>query len=402
MMLAQVIALDLTLRQANQFARAAGVSRFTYNWGLDEWERQYAAGLKPNVQKLKKQFNAIKGEKFPWIYESPRDANSQPFADLGQSFANFFASCRGERKGAPVGYPTKRKKGQDDAFYVANDKFRFHNDGQHVILPVIGSVRIHESLRLKGKIVGARVRRIAGRWYISVQVDADFRVPNAFVRPIAGVDLGLKTALSVSNGECFNAPKPLKKNLKRLRRANRCLHRRQKGGKNRAKARRRVARIHQHIANVRHDFMHKVTTQLCRENQTVVIEDLHVKGMLRNEKLARAISDVGFGMFRRFLEYKRCIYGTEIVVADRWFPSSKRCNRCGNVKESLTLSERIYECSVCGLVEDRDRNASLNLEAYPWLTGNAPKGKTPRDDRASTRRAKVRRASAVAELGTKP
>jgi len=407
MILGHVIALDPTFKQANAMARSAGCARFAYNWGLEEWRRQYKAGLKPNRGTVKKAFNAIKEAEFPWIYESPKDANQQAFTDLGAAFSSFFRWQR-ERQGPKVGYPTKRRKFVDDAFYVSNDRFRFHADEKRVYLPVIGSVRMHERLRLNGRILSARVYRKAARWYVAVQVDVlDACQPAAHVRPIVGVDIGLKTALVVSCGgpndeapEPIVGPKPLRHALGSLRRANRCLHRRTKGSNNRRKAAAKLARIHARVANVRRDFLHKVTTRLCRENQAVVIEDLHVSGMLRNHRLARAIADVGFGMFRTFMTYKAPIYRSELIVADRWFASSKRCHGCGNVKEELSLSERTYTCEACGLVIDRDANASLNLEAYPRLAGNGRKT-TPMDDQPSTPWVRPRR-KAVVEVGTKP
>jgi putative transposase len=406
MILGHVIALDPTFKQANAMARGAGCARFTDNWGLDEWERQYKAGLKPNAGKVKKAFNAIKGVEFPWIYESPKDANQQAFSDLGSAFANFFR-WRRERTGPKVGYPTKRRKFVDDAFYVSNDKFHIHADKKRVYLSVIGSVRMHERLRLDGRVLSARCYRKAGRWYMAVQADVlDARQAAAHIRPIVGVDLGLKTALVISRGgpidtpEPIDAPKPLKHALGALRRANRCLHRRTKGSTNRRKAAAKLARIHARIANIRMDFMHKVTTRLCRENQAVVIEDLNVSGMLRNHRLARAIADVGFGMFRRFMTYKAPIYRSELIVADRWFASSKRCHKCGSVKPELSLSERTYTCEACRLVADRDHNASFNLEAYPRLAGNGRKT-TPTDDQPSTPWVRPRR-KAVLEVGTKP
>ena len=396
------IALDPTCKQANMLARAAGCSRFAYNWGLAEWGRQYKSGGKPSANKLKKQLNSIRGKEFPWSYESPRDATSQPFADLGRAFSEFFASINGTRKGPKIGHPTPRKRGQDDSFYVANDKFRIIDD--KIVLPKIGPVRMREGLRLSGKILCARVFRKAGRWYVSVQVQGEFRRPTTHLRPIIGVDLGIKVAVMPSQGDFIEAPKPLAANLKQLCRANRRLHRRQKGGKNRYKAQMRVARLHQRIGNVRRDWAHKVTTKLTRENQAVVFEDLNVKGMLKNERLARAISDVGFGMIRQFAVYKGRLNDCDVKIADRWFPSSKRCSRCGHVKEEMPLSERVYRCEIesCGLVEDRDRNSALNLEAYPGLRGNVAERRNAWEDGASTRKVKAFRASTVVEPGTNP
>lgn len=362
------IALDPTCKQANAMARAAGCSRFAYNWALHEWERQYRAGGKPSADKLKKQFNSIRGQEFPWTYESPRDATSQGIIDLGSAFSAFFGSCSGRRKGPKMGYPTPRRRGLDDAFYLANDKFR--TEGNLIHIPLMGWVKMREPLRLQGKVLCARVFRQAGCWYVSIQVQGEFRQPTVHERAIVGVDLGLKVAVMPSQGEPMQAPAPLRTGLKQLRRANRRLHRRQKGSANRFKARMRVAQLHQRIGNIRRDWAHKTTTKLTRENQAVVIEDLNVKGMLKNERLARSISDVGFGMIRNLLTYKGRLYGCAVIVADRWFPSSKRCSRCGNVKDELLLSERTYTCDQCGLIEDRDRNAALNLEKYPGLLGN--------------------------------
>lgn len=396
--LAHVIALDPTEAQTHAFARAAGTARFTYNWALAQCN---AAEKVPDLRALKRHFNAIKRTEWPWMMESPRDANSQPFADLQKAWSAYFASLSGKRKGPKIARPSFHRKGKGDSFYVANDKLRFDLDGGHVVLPLVGRVRITESLRLAGKIMGARVRRVADRWYLAVQVEGEFGRPTTPVNEIVGVDLGIKHAVVTSAGEAIDAPKPLKQNRRALARAQRVVARRKKGSKNREKAKRRVARIHARIASVREDFMHKVTTKLARENQAVVIEDLNVKGMVRNHKLAQAISDVGFRMFRTLLTYKGPLYGCEVIVADRWFPSSKRCSVCGSVRETLTLVERVYRCDACGHTEDRDVNAAKNLETYPRLAGNAARAETPMDTSASTRR-KPRRASAVVEVGTQP
>jgi putative transposase len=371
-----VIRLDPTTKQANAMQRAAGVSRFTYNWGLAEWTRQHKAGGQPTAAKLKKQFNAIKGAKFPWVYESPRDANSQAFVDLNQAFKNFFASRNGKRQGPKIRYPKFHKRGAHDAFYVSNDKFSIRRRGKRgvVRLPVIGDVRMFEHLRFQGKIMSGRVYREADKWFIAVNVQAPMVPPqHAHAHEIVGVDLGLKTAVVTSHGEFLDGPKPLKANLKQLKRANRRLHRRIKGSENRNKARIQVARLHQRIANVRKDFWHKLTTHLCRENQTVVIEDLSMAFMLRNRKLARAASDVGLGRFKPMMLYKTSAYGSELVVADRFFPSTQRCSHCGHIKtgdERVVLGMDWYTCPSCGAVENRDLNAALNLEQYPGLLGN--------------------------------
>lgn len=354
MILSHKIELDTTCKQRRYFASAAGCARLVWNQALAEWDRQYQAGEKPNGMKLKKEFNAKKYELFPWMKTVHRDAHSQPFANLDKAFRSWF-------KGASK-RPTFKKKGKcRDSFAVANDKFRL--DGESVVLPKIGRVRLTEPLRFTGKIVGAVVSRTADRWFIAIQVDVGEYSKARSSDDLVGVDLGIKVAATLSTGEQLQGPKPLKAQLKKLARANRELSRRQKGSSNRRKTKMRLAKIHARISNIRKDWIHKLTTNLCRKNQTVVIENLSVKGMLNNRRLARSISDMGFGEFSRQLQYKSAIYSTNLIIADRWFPSSKTCSGCGVIKEGLKLRDRTYECDSCGLSIDRDLNAAINLRA---------------------------------------
>ena len=356
------IALQPTADQEQQFRRAAGVARFTWNWALAEWERQYKAGEKPTALGLKKQFNAIKGEQFPWVYDSPRDANAQPFANLGKAFVRFFNKAARR--------PRFKKKGRcREAFYVANDKFRV--DGRAITLPRIGAVKMRESLRFEGKITCATISCTAGRWYVSISVQADLSiVPCENQARTVGADLGVKHLATLSDGTFVDGPKPLRSVLGRLRRLSRGLSRKAKGSRNRDKARLRVARCHARVAGIRSDALHKLTTSLVRTYGCVVVEDLNVKGMGRSRRLSRAIADMGFGEFRRQLAYKQALSESEVIVADRWFPSSRLCTRCDMLHETLTLKDRTFRCDGCGHREDRDLNAARNLERYPGLRGN--------------------------------
>lgn len=381
------IALRPTPDQAVYFAQACGTARMVWNWALAEWNRQHAAGETPDAMALKKQFNAVKYQQFPWLKGIHRDAHAQPFTHVGKAWKKFFAD---RKKGKPTGVPQFKKKGRCfDSFYVANDKFSV--DGKAIKLPKIGVVTMTEALRFEGKIIGATVSRTADRWFVAIQVD----VPDAqYYRPraahgIIGVDLGIKAAATLSSGESLEAPKPLKAALRRLKIRSRRLSRKleaakvsaglqpgarlPKGAKlpvsnNRRKSAAALAKLHARIANVRADFTHKLTTRLCRENQAVVLEDLNVKGMLANEKLARAISDVGFGMFREQMQYKAPRYGTRLVIADRWYPSSRLCSSCGWKNEALTLRDREWVCHGCGAQHDRDHNAAMNLRRLATIT----------------------------------
>ncbi len=356
MILSHRIALDPTLEQRIALARACGVARFTWNWALAEWNRQYAAGEKPTALKLKKAWNDVKHEKFPWISESPKDANQQPFTNLGKAFNGFFRKLRSR--------PSFKKRGVHDSFYVSNDLFSV--DAYTVRLPVVGSVRLMEPLRFAGKVMSGAVSREADRWFLSVTVDVgdDYkREPSVRPAKAVGIDLGLKVAVVTSNGESFDAPKPLRRYIKTLRRRSRQHSRKQKGSNSKRKSAMRLARLHRRIKNIRKDWTNKVTTQIVAKTKLICIEDLNVKGMTANHKMARALNDVGFGDFRRQLEYKAPLYGHRVVVINRWLPTSLTCSACGVKKESLSLSERVFHCDHCGVEIDRDLNAAKNILA---------------------------------------
>jgi len=346
------IALDPTACQEAYFRRCCGVSRFTYNWALAEWKKQYAAGSKPSGSALKKQFNALRHVDFPWTGEVLRDATAQPFVNVQRAYQNFF-----DKRGK---YPKFKKKGLHDSFYIANDQFGV--DGQRVRIPHVGWVRMHEALRFEGKILSAVVSRTAHKWFVAIAVDVPRILTTSENQAVVGVDLGIKALATLSTGEKFAAPKPLKKSLQKLQRLSRQLSRKQKGSHRRWKAKQKLARLHYRVACVRNDALHKLTTGLVERFGTIVIEDLNVRGMVQNRHLSRAIADVGFGEFRRQIEYKMAVRGGRLVVADRWYPSSKTCSDCGFVLDILSLGTREWDCPACGVSHDRDINAAVNLE----------------------------------------
>jgi putative transposase len=362
MILAHKIQLDPTKKQEVCFSKACGVARFTWNWALAKWNELYEIGHQTNAQKLKKEFNRIKRTEFPWIYDSPKDANQQVFVNIQDAWTKYFKSKQKNK-----GKPKFKIKGIKDSFYISNDKFSIKD--KIASLPKIGDVRLLEKLRFQGKIQSATISKRADKWFISIQVDVENYSKNRISSDIVGVDLGIKKAATLSNGESFDSPKPLKKNIRKLKKLSRSLSRKKKGSKNRYKAKKKLSKLHYKISNTRKDFLHKLTTKLNRENQTIVIEDLNVSGMVKNRKLSRAISDIGFFEFRRQLTYKAVVYKTNIVIVDRFFPSSKLCSGCGHKKEKLSLSIRTYVCSNCNLVLDRDLNAALNLRNTVGYTG---------------------------------
>ena len=363
MILAHKIRLVPTPKQEAYFRRACGTARFTYNWALAEWKQQYAAGAKPNGVALKKQFNAIRREQYPWTYEVHRDCTARAFDHLQEAFRNFF---RRVKAGGKPGYPRFKKKGRSrDSFYIANDCFSVAV--KYAKLPFVGAVKTREPLRWTGKITGGTVRREADSWFLVVQVDVgEFRRPRT-ADGIVGVDLGIATTVTLSTGEKIDGPKALRAAMQRLQRLSRQHARKWKGSKNREKASAKLARLHRRIANIRMDWLHKVTTRLCRENQAIGIEDLNVQRMIRERGFGRSISDEAFGEFRRQLTYKAPIYDDEVHVADRFYASSKTCSDCGEVVAMLPLSVREWACAACGSVHDRDENAAINL--VPRATG---------------------------------
>ncbi|WP_249355545.1 transposase [Chloracidobacterium aggregatum] len=408
MIIAHRIALDPNNAQATYFARACGVARFAYNWALAEWQRQYEAAKadpalpKPSQAALRRQLNAIKCEQFPWMLEVTKCAPQMAIIQLGEAFRNFFAGR--------ARYPQFRKKGVHDRFTLTNDQFSV--DGSRLRIPNLGWVRMRESLRFTGKIMSATISRVADRWYVSITVDTheiedrgvgnrrqgigngisvlpfpifyspifyllhqpqdDSHLPQAENQGAVGVDVGVSALATLSTGETIPGPKPHTALLKRLRRLSKSLSRKCKGSQNRKRAKARLAKLHARIANIRQDALHKLTTSLTRRFHTIGIENLNVRGMMGNRHLARSIADMGFYEFRRQLEYKAAMRGGVVVVADRFFASSRTCSVCGHKLDDLPLSVREWTCPDCGSIHDRDVNAARNLLAYGLAALSGP------------------------------
>lgn len=349
MILSHKIQLNPNKEQQQMLAQAAGCARFTYNWALAEWNKQYEAGEKPSANKLLKQFNSIKEKEFPWVYDSPKDANQRPFANLQIAFDNFF------KKRSK--YPKFKKKWLDDSFYVSND--RFWTDGTIIKLPVIGKMKLTESLRFEGKIMSGVVSRKADKWFISISVEMENYQKDRTTNNTIAIDFGIKIFAVDQNGESYDSPKPLKNKLEKLKKYQRVYSRCKDGSQNKKKQRVKVAKTHKQISDIRNDFTHKFTTQICRENQTIIIEDLNLKNW--SKMFGKSGIDGGVGEARRQLKYKSLIYNNNLVVIDKWAPTSKSCSSCGSHKSDLRLGDRIFKCEDCGHEIDRDWNAARNI-----------------------------------------
>ena len=366
-----IIALDPNNTQATYFKKACGVARFSYNWALSEWKKQYekdkqyrddclAKGIqidetklhKPSQGKLRKQLNSIKRQQFPFMLEVTKCSPQLAIMQLGDAFKRFF---KGESK-----YPQYRKKGVNDRFSLSNDQFRI--DGKRIKIPNLGWVKMRENLRFDGKILSAKVFTKGGKWFVSVAVELDkIQKPLPKTGKSVGLDLGITDLATLSDSTKIQAPKPLKNKLKKLQRLSKQLSRKQKGSNNREKAKTKLSRLYYKISNIRKDFLHKLTTNLVKSYDTIAIEDLNVKGMVKNRKLARSIHDLGFYEFKRQLIYKANQWGKTVKEVDRFYPSSKTCHCCNHKVDELPLNIRNWICPNCNVSHDRDINASVNI-----------------------------------------
>jgi putative transposase len=381
MLLAHKIALDPNGAQRMYFARAAGTARFAYNWALGRWreeyalKREYGVGPSPSDVALRRELNSIKRERFPWMFDVSKCAVQEAVIDLGTAFRSFFDG-RGK-------YPQFKSKDDRKSFCAANEAGTFRADGKRIKLPVIGWVRMREAVRFSGPLKRAAVSCEAGRWFVALTIETDDVKPVVQPEAVVGVDLGVTTLATLSTGEAIEGPKAHKAALKRLRRAN--------------KAKARLGRLHARIANVRRDATHKLTTRLAKTYRVIGVEDLNVSGMASNRHLARSIMDGGFHEFRRQLDYKTKLYGSRLIVADRWYPSSKTCSCCGVVKKTLDLAERTFRCTDCGFEAGRDVNAALNLAGRAASSAVTACGETRS---GPVRKSRVKRASVKQEENT--
>jgi putative transposase len=347
--------LKLNDKQRTLMAKHAGVARHAYNWGLATCIEAHEKGEKrPSAITLHKRLVAeVKPEK-EWYYEVSKCAPQQALRDLARAFTHFF-TIKGR------GFPKFKKKGKHDSFYLEG---KIQIKGNQIKLPRLGWVKTYEKqippILVKSSGSNVTISYKAGRWFIAYKVDVE---PSKVDHPngCVGVDLGIKTLATLSNGITFPAVKAYRKAQKKLASLQRNVGRKVQGSNNRKKAIKKLAKAHYRVACIRKDATHKLTSYLAKNHGEVVIEDLNVSGMLKNHRLAQAIADGGFYEFRRQLEYKCQWYGSTLTVVDRFFPSSKTCSDCGEIKKDLKLKERMFICPNCGFFLDRDLNAAINL-----------------------------------------
>jgi putative transposase len=348
--------LELNNKQRTLMAQHAGCSRFAWNWGvaltkeiLDHNQANPQNEQKfPSAIDLHKKFVAEVKSVNPWLYESSKCPPQQALRDLRVAWDRCF-----KKIAKP---PRFKKKGVKDGFYLEGS---IRVESNRIKLPIIGWVKTYERLPT-GQIKNVRITRKADRWFVAFRTEVEIeKTPK--IRENIGVDLGVKSLAVCSDGTVFKNPKAYRRLKRKLAHLQRAVSRKVKGSHNRKKALVQLSRLHYRISCIRKDAIHKLTSWLAKNHSAIVLENLNVSGLLRNHRLANAIADAGFYECRRQLEYKTQLYGSRLIIADRWFPSSQLCSNCGN-RQKMPLKERVYRCT-CGLEIDRDLNASLNLEA---------------------------------------
>ena len=394
--------LDPNNRQRTHLMKHAGCARFVYNWALGRRIELYRkTGRSTNAVEQHRELTQLKSSQFPWMYEVSKCAPQQALRDLDVAYRRYFASRKtATNRFQRVGFPRFKRKG------IARDSFRLTGSisagPRWVRLPVLGRLRTKEpTAKLHGRILSATVARQANRWYVSLLVEVELARTTYRDGPPVGIDLGIASFAVISDVEQpIVGPRALEAGLRKQRQLARAVSRKKVGSKNQSKAKLALARHHRRVTNIRGDFHHKLSANLTATRAAIVIEKLTIGGMLGNRALARRISDAGWGAFVRQLEYKSRRNGCRLMRAELFFPSSKRCSRCGATRATRDRTSRIYDCAVCGLSIDRDRNAARNLAQLVAVSSTETKTACGEDVRpAVSRQASLKQEPGINRSG---
>jgi putative transposase len=346
-----------TDQQRQTLARVFGCCRYVYNWALrlrsEAWVREHVSLSYSQTSSL---LTALKNQpEHVWLREVSSVPTQQALRHLETAFVNFFE----ER----ARYPSFKRKSDAQSAEYTHSAFKWDVGNRRLSLSGLGRLRVRWSRKFTSRPSTVTVQRdLAGRYFVSLCLDEKPQLLQP-VGQVVGIDLGITALATLSSGDKIENPRPLSRLTRRLSQAQKALSRKKKGSHRRAAQRLKVARLHARIADTRRDHLNKVTTDLIRRFDVIALEDLNVRGMVQNHALARALSDAGLGEFRRMLEYKAKWYGRDLRFVDRFYPSSKRCSQCGEVREDLPLRMREWDCSGCGSHHDRDLNAARNILA---------------------------------------
>ena len=346
------ITLDPTFNQRRWFSQQCGYVRFAYNQALSDFK----AGLdQDNFQSWRTLNNNFNQKKKDYDWTSSQDQRAALYAikNLGQGIANW-VSKRAK-------FPKFKGRGHKQSFTTDAQAVRV--EGKKIKLPKIGWIKMFQELRFVGKIIKVTISRMAHRWFVSITVETeDTEAVDNSTHPVIGIDVGINTLATLSDGTKYDNPRPLKRYERKLKREQRKLSRRVFKSKNWFKQKAKIARTHYRIACIRNDAHHKTTTDIVNRASGIAIETLKVTNMLKNRKLAKALSDSALGGFLSKLKTKSETLEIPVTEAPQFFASSKTCSKCGHKKKELKLSERTYHCSQCDYQIDRDVNAAINLK----------------------------------------
>jgi putative transposase len=387
-------ALDPSPRNERAMCAHLGARRFAYNWGLALVKARLEARARGDhvevpytLPVLRREWNRAKETAAPWWRENSKEAYSSGLDALARGLRAFFDSRSGKQRGRRVAFPVFRKKGRGSQSVRFTTGAIAVADRTHIVLPRLGRIRTHESTTALAERMAEGTARIltatlsweGNRWFVSFTCQVD-RVPGRPAHPVSvvGVDAGICRLAVLSTGEAVPNPRSLHGALRRIARLHRTMSRRTRRSERWQQTRRQLAQAYRRAACIRADAMHKLTTRLARTYGTIVVERLHIAGMMRNRRVARAIADAGLGALRRQLRYKCQWYGSRLIEADMFFPSSKLCSGCRTAKATLALSERVFRCEHCGAVMDRDLNAAANLAALVAAAGSGPEAPNAR------------------------
>ena len=341
-------------QQQEALAIQFGHTRFVYNYALGRKKEYYQANGKGlSFYDVKKEITQLKREsETEWLKQADSQVLQSKVKDLDIAYKNFF---EGRAK-----YPRfKSKRSRQSIRYPQ----RFKVEGNKIYLPKVGWVKAIIHRPIEGEMKNCTVSKTkSGQYFVSIQCEVEIDEP-VYEGQHIGVDLGLRDFLTINTGEKIDNPRHLRQTEEKLAKAQRQLSRKVKGSANWEKQRIKVAKIHERVANQRRDFHHKLSYRLVMKNRIITLENLNVKGMVRNRKLAKSIADAGWSGFVSMIEYKGAWYGCHAEKINRFFPSSKTCSECGAINHDLTISDSKWVCTECGVVHDRDINAAINIQA---------------------------------------
>ncbi|MFX0065666.1 MAG: RNA-guided endonuclease InsQ/TnpB family protein [Candidatus Hermodarchaeota archaeon] len=371
--------LKVNNKERTLLAMYAGTARFAWNWGLAQRLKRYKENegqdKYTDAMKQHQELNGLKASEFAWMYQVSKCVPQEALRDLQTAFDNFLADLKNRRATGSkpkYGFPKFKKKGKCKDSFRLTGTIKVFSDEKLVQLPRLKKLRLKEkpNLHPSARILSATVSRTANRWYVSLGVrEEPPALPEKYCAPdtVVGLDAGLAKFMTLSHGLYVPQLQFLQRSLRKLRRLSKAHSRKKNGSNNRKKSAMNLARFQRRVANSRRNFHHKLSHYLVKSHDVIVLEDLHLKGLIRNKKLSSYWVDQAHGELQKLISYKGKKYGTTVIKADRWFPSSKLCSNCLMIHPHLTLQDRTFTCSLCGQSLDRDYNAAINLAHYYYM-----------------------------------